>query len=68
VPIQRASPPPAGHDGRVLDDDPALQKLLNTLRHRIKEGTYRPSSDPATTTWVLRRLTAPVAELLAQIH
>lgn len=52
---------------RVLDDDQALQKLLNTLRHRIKEGTYRPGSD-RNMTWVLRRLTAPVADLLAQIH
>lgn len=52
---------------RVLDDDQALQKLLNTLRHRIKEGTYRPGGD-RNMTWVLQRLTAPVADLLAQIH
>lgn len=52
---------------RVLDDDEALQKLLNTLRHRIKEGTYRPGGD-RNMTLVLRRLTAPVADLLAQIH
>ncbi|BAH47257.1 hypothetical protein [Rhodococcus opacus] len=53
---------------RVLDDDQALQKLLNTLRHRIKEGTYRPNRDPGTAMWMLQRLTAPVADLLAQIH
>ncbi|MGH3799384.1 MAG: hypothetical protein ACRDTD_04465 [Pseudonocardiaceae bacterium] len=53
---------------RVLTDDRALQKLLNTLRHRIQAGTYRPGSDRTTATWALRRLTAPVADLLAQIH
>ncbi|MFZ2172514.1 MAG: hypothetical protein WAW17_00485 [Rhodococcus sp. (in: high G+C Gram-positive bacteria)] len=53
---------------RVLKDDEALQKLLNTLRHRIKEGSYRPNGDPGIRAWVLGRLAAPVTDLLAQIH